>query len=310
MRKVYHVDKTDKDWKNKWLKFRKTGVGGSDVAPVCELSPWQGAFSVWYDKRTPEIILEKENIAMELGLELEPFLSRHFKKLYLKYFNQEIEMLEMPYILADDKIDYFLVSLDRYFIEEDEFIPVELKTSSEFLKDDWGDPKDPSLPIYYYYQVQWQIMITNARRAYVGFLIGNRKFDLIEVKRDDEVIKKLRTRVKDFWENYVLTGIAPAADGSTSSKETLALMHPKEVERILIPSDEEYKKLDKLIGVYDENNETKKTVENALEKAKQEMAQILGDYERADVGGRAITYKTVRREVSAYTSISRYVRIY
>ena len=310
MRKVYEVKKSHKNWKTDWLKFRKKSVGGSDVAPVCGLSPWQGAFSVWYDKTTPDIILEEENIAMELGLELEPFLSRHFKKRYLKYFNQEIEMQEMPYILADDKIDYFTVSLDRYFIEEDEFIPVELKTSSEYLRDDWGDSKDPSLPIYYYFQVQWQIMITGAKRAYVGFLIGNRKFDLIEVKRDDEVIKKLRVRVKDFWENYVLTGIAPAADGTISSKEALSAMYPKEAAGIMIPDDDEYKKLAELLGVFDKNNGTKKTVEKALEKAKQEMAQVIGDHEKVEVTNRTITFKTIHRYVEAFDYTTRFIRVY
>ena len=153
-------------------------------------------------------------------------------------------------------------------------------------------------------------MITNAKRAYVGFLIGNRKFDLIEIKRDDEIIKKIRIRIKDFWLNYVLAKIAPAPNGTISAKEALAAMYPKEAEGIMIPDDEEYKKLEKLIGDYDDNSELKKKHQKLLDKTKQEIAQILGHHEKADIKDRSITYKTVHKHVDAYDSSSRYIRVF
>jgi predicted phage-related endonuclease len=36
--------------RKKWLKWRRGGLGGSDVAGVLNLSPWSSPFSVWWSK--------------------------------------------------------------------------------------------------------------------------------------------------------------------------------------------------------------------------------------------------------------------
>lgn len=291
MQKIYHIDKTKTNWKHDWLIARKKGIGASDIASVCNINPWQSAISVWYDKSTDEINIEGENIAMELGLELEPFLARKFTKTYKKYYGEDIILLEMPYIIADDRIDYFTCNLDRYFMEKKNIIPVELKTTAEYHKSDWEGNK---MPLYYYYQVQWQIMITNAPYGFVGFLIGNRKFDIKEVPRDDEVIKELAKRGKYFWLEFVVKKIAPAPDGSESSKGILNLLYPEELPESGIElTGEEEEEIIAMVEIIDTQKEIEKVAKKEKEKAQQTIKAKIGNNEYMIAGDRKITYKTI-----------------
>ena len=60
-----------------WLRYRKNGIGGSDVGAVCGLNPYRTAIEVYYDK-TSEEIEEIDNEAMRQGRELEEYVARRF----------------------------------------------------------------------------------------------------------------------------------------------------------------------------------------------------------------------------------------
>ena len=44
--------------KEKWLMYRKRGIGGSDAGAVCGLNPYRTAMQVYEDKTT-DIIVER-----------------------------------------------------------------------------------------------------------------------------------------------------------------------------------------------------------------------------------------------------------
>ena len=53
-----------------WLAWRRGGIGGSDIAAILSLSPWQSPWSLWADK-TGLAADTHENEAMEAGRWLE-----------------------------------------------------------------------------------------------------------------------------------------------------------------------------------------------------------------------------------------------
>ena len=63
-----------------WLAQRKKGIGGSDVSSIMGLNKYKSALELYLDKtgQLPED--DEENIAAELGLELEDFLAKKFVK--------------------------------------------------------------------------------------------------------------------------------------------------------------------------------------------------------------------------------------
>ena len=186
-----------------WLKVRQKGIGGSDISAVVGLNPFKSALACFMDKTDEEQKDQDENIPAELGLELEPFMSKKFKAWILKEEGLEIDLKEMKAILQDDEVDYFLVNLDRYFEHPTRgFCPVEIKTTTEFKRKSWTEDE---VPDEYYTQCQWQIMITGPKTkwCYLIVLIGNRSIKVYVIPRNDKVIKDLRDRGKDFWENFV-----------------------------------------------------------------------------------------------------------
>lgn len=289
--------------KEEWLKVRKKGIGGSDIAGVCGLSAYKSPLSIYLDKKDLMPENGEENIAMELGLELEPFLSKKFVKWIKENEGIDIELKEMTYILQDDKIDYFLVNLDRWFEHPDRGkCVVELKTATEFKRDQW---KGDEVPQEYYIQVQWQLMITGFKWAYLAFLIGNRKFDVKVIKRNEKIIKSLKERGIEFWEEFILKEIPPAPIGLESDGEAIKILYPEELpgkqKRLSL---EEKEKIVDVLEIMERQNIIKREAEKEIIKSKQVIKSIIGESESMVAGGRTITYKTIEmpeRLVRAYS---------
>lgn len=71
---------TDKLSKEEWLKWRKRGIGGSDVASLLGISKWKSEIELWLDKtnQTNELLVENE--AMLWGTIMEPIHINNSKK--------------------------------------------------------------------------------------------------------------------------------------------------------------------------------------------------------------------------------------
>ena len=277
-----------------WLKIRQKGIGGSDIAGILGLSPYKSALSVYMDKIDTDIRDEEENIPAELGLELEPFMSKKFKTWILKEEGLEIDLKEMKYILQDDKIDYFLVNLDRYFEHPTRgFCPVEIKTTTEFKRKSWTEDE---VPDEYYMQVQHQMMIIGpeCKWCYLIVLIGNRTVKVYPIPRNNKVIKDLRDRGTDFWENFVQKKIAPAPDGSDSAGDALKTLYPEEYpeRQMVLPEEEEDELLEELKR-HDDIKLKMKELKKEGDMIKQIVKSKIQDAELMMVCGRKVTYKTV-----------------
>ena len=293
-----------------WLEARRKGIGGSDIAAICGYNSYKSPLSVFLDKTDQAEPEDEENIAAELGLFLEPFMSKKFEKWILKEEGIKVELQEMPWILQDDEVDYFLVNLDRWFDHPDRgFCPVEIKTTTEFKRKSWTDDE---VPDEYYTQCQWQMMITGAKWCYLIVLIGNRTRKCYPVPRNDDVIAGLRKTGKDFWENFVEKEIAPAPDGTDSSMEALKTLYPEEIPgKEATFDDEQEQEFIKQIELYDNLAGEMKILKKKQDAIKQDLMAAMGDAEVAIIGGRKVTYKTVNipeRVQNAYSYRS--VRIY
>lgn len=290
---------------DEWLRYRKRGIGGSDIGSILGLNPYRSALALYSEKIDEEIKPEDENIAAELGLELEPFLSRKFEKWIKKEEGLDIVLEREPFILQHPQFEYMLVNLDRKFIHPAKgYTPVELKTTSEFNRSNW---EEDELPDSYYVQCQWQMLITGASQAYIAYLIGNRKFNAKVIIRNDEIIERLIEAAKNFWENHVIPKIPPAPDGSISSEEVLKKMFPKEEELKTINLSE----LEEDYKLYKECSQQQKLVESQMKAIKQKIMLLMGDAEIATIGDHKVTWKTISKEgYYVKPSTSRQLRIY
>jgi len=298
---------TDGLSKQEWLKWRQKGVGGSDVASICGVNPWHSALALYYDKTEKVPELEAENLPAELGLFLEPFIAVKFEKWLRENEGIEVSVWKLPYILQHPTNKIALANLDGYFFHplKNEEVIVEYKTTSVYNYENWVDE---NIPDYHYLQIQWYLYVTNCKTCYLACLIGNNKFVVTVIERNDEVIEQIIVKVNDFWNNFVEKKVPPAPDGSVSAKETLDLMY-KNVEvgkEIVITKPNIEVCLKNIIHI-------KKEIKNLtgdLESFQQTIKAELGTAETARCGEWLITWKEQsRKEFLVKASKCRALRI-
>jgi predicted phage-related endonuclease len=182
-----------------------------------------------------------------------------------------IEVESMPFILQHPTNLIALANLDGLFGDN----LVEYKTTSERNYKQW---EEDNLPDYYYLQTQWYLYATNYQYCYIAFLIGNRKFDVKLIERNEEVIKQIVEKADYFWNNFVVQKTPPAPSGDESSKEALAMMYPKEEAGKIIDVTGDIG-ISKNFAKIAEINEQVKILQEELEVNKQAIKARQGDNE-------------------------------
>lgn len=207
LKKVRELDQGSQQW----LRWRKDGLGGSEVGCVMGANPYKGsqAPDVWGRKLPedhPDFVPEVgDNFAMARGRKLEP----DARALYESLYGWKVE----PLCVVDDHEDCIRCSLDGW--NEERRISVEIKCSGaknhrKYL--DIGNITDPFERqtafacdfAGYRLQVLYQMMITEARLShFVAFspdFKGADRLAVFELYPEPQEMQRLRTRVLEFWD--------------------------------------------------------------------------------------------------------------
>lgn len=205
---------------DEWLEFRRSGIGSSDIAAICGLSPFARAWDIYQEKQgfgAPQYI----NSAMQRGIDFESAARTRYNKTYHTNFS--------PIVCLHDKYDYFLASLDGYDAEKQEILEIKVPTKKTLLY----KVANGIIPDYYEAQLQWQMLISNAKCA--QFAVYDVEGDEIitqPVERDSEKMELLEEKAHEFWTNF-LQGIPPVDE-----RQHINLEFPEEKSRF-----EEYRSL-------------------------------------------------------------------
>lgn len=268
--------------REEWLRYRKMGIGGSDVASLLGISKWKSEIELWLDKTGQTSEPPIENEAMTWGTIMEPIIRNHFAEVTgrtVVELKAMIQHLDYPFMLAD--VDGVTVD------DTGELAILEIKTASEFKRSEW----DEGVPTYYQTQVQHYLCVTGIKKAYVAVLIGGNSFKVYEVDADDELQAMLIAVEKNFW-NKVQNMICPEMDGSDAAKNLLDSLYRGGVAEQIVMPEEAIEYVDAYIEacVEEENAKAKK------QEASNRMKEIMGDYEKATCLGHSISWKSVSTE--------------
>lgn len=178
-----------------WLEWRKGGVGSSDIASLLGVG-YQSPYQVWEDK-TGFSKPKGATPAMIHGVKSEPKARSWLENEW------QIELNEINMEARENPI--FRCSLDGY--NEKEQLLVEIK--SPVSEKVWYNIYEGNIPIYWQYQIQWQIMISGCIDAYLAVWDDKREECLIFSMGES---RDLQNRMKEeaicFWKQVVL-GIPP-----------------------------------------------------------------------------------------------------
>lgn len=268
--------------REEWLRWRKNGIGGSDVAALLGISKWKSAIELWLDKTGQAEDLDADNEAMEWGRIMEPVIRSRFEEVTGK------KVVEVYAIMQHIDYPFMLADVDGVTVD-DEGNPavLEVKTASEFKRSEWED----GIPAYYETQVQHYLCVTGLATAYIAVLIGGNTFRLYEVNADLEVQRMLVALEADFW-NKVITKTRPEMDGSDAAKELLDKTYKGGIKGTATLPEE--------AGSYIEQYFEASADEDGAKARKQEAAnhikELMGDHDKASCGGHTVSWTPVSSE--------------
>lgn len=263
--------------KKEWLKYRKSGIGGSDAGAVCGLNPYRTAMQVYRDKVSGEIE-EVDNEAMRQGREFEDYVAKRFMEATSKKVRRANAMFyneEYPFMLAD---------VDRMVVGEN--AGLECKTASPYMADKW---KDGNIPLSYQIQCYHYMAVCNADAWYLAVVIYGREFKYYKIERDEAVIADLIQIEKAFWENHVMKQQIPDPDGSKLADSVIAEYYKNSIADTIPLTGfneklERRQELSELIGRMDMEKK----------KIEQELKLYLGENERAENEQFMVSWKSVQ----------------
>lgn len=202
---------------DEWLEHRQKSIGGSDASAILGMNTYCSPYTVWADK-LGNLPPKEDNEAMRLGRDLEEYVAKRFTEETGKKLRKENNIIINPdYPFAHANVDRMVIGEDAGF---------EAKTTSAMNLKRF---KNGEYPENYYVQCVHYLMVTGAKRWYLGVLILGVGFKRFEIERDEEEIAALAKSEEAFWE-YVKTNTPPQTDGSDSTCETLTTIYPESNE--------------------------------------------------------------------------------
>ena len=259
----------------KWLEYRKQGIGGSDVGALCGMNHYSSPMKVYLDKTSNMDPIE-DNEAMRQGRDLEQYVAERFCEQTGKKVRRANSIFYHPKML------FMLANVDRLIVGED--AGLECKTASAYSADKWSDGK---IPESYELQCHHYMAVTGASHWYIACLILGKEFIIHKIERDEELIANLINIEGDFWRNHVLANVEPIVDGLDVTDEVINQRYPdacdgKSVQ--LIGFAEKLKRRDDIVELSKKLDTEKKQIE-------QEVKSYMEDAEYADGSMYQATWK-------------------
>ncbi|MEZ7004977.1 YqaJ viral recombinase family protein [Streptomyces sp. AD55] len=207
-------DMLDPEYRERWLKERLSGLGGSDVAVLLGFVSGKGPWHVFEDKHGRGKDFDSE--AMEFGRELEEPIARVFSR------RTGIPVINPPGMYANTARPWMLGNVDRLALDADTGEvegPVECKNRTEWQRADWEEDEAPDAP-----QIQnlWYQAVGGWRKGYVAACVGGNKLRWHRVKYREDLVEHLVQWTGDWWQRHIVEGEEPPADGLPGTKDLLA----------------------------------------------------------------------------------------
>lgn len=268
-----------------WHAARAHGLGGSEIAPVLGLSPWESRFSLWHRKAGAVGPVE-ESPEMEWGKRLEPVILQKYRDQH-----PELDFRMRNGTFVNDDRPYQIANPDLLAVEK----VVEAKFS--MFGDGWGEPGTDEIPVYYRTQVLWYLDVLGIPTADVCVLIGGCDYREYTLTYDETEALELRAAAEEFLHS-IQVGERPSIDAHSATYDVIREMHPE-----IIPEGVE---LDEhLATLYIGAKTAEKAAKEAATFATSLVADAMGMAQRATWDGRTIASRQARGDGTPYVVAAR-----
>ena len=274
---------TAKMTREEWLQLRRRGIGGSDASVIMGKNPYRSILQLWEEKTGKLPVTDDGNEYTYWGNVMEPIIRKEFMNRTGLKVRQKHAMIfhkEYPYLFAD--VDGIVTD------ERGEKCIFEAKTASQYKAEQWED----GVPEEYILQVQHYLEVCGMDKAYIAALVGGNKFVFHTIYRDDELIRNLVSREKEFWEGCVLTGMEPVMDDSDATRDYLNQKYSDPIEGSIQLQED----MKSVLAEYQDVDCKVKELEKQKTGLAIQIKAAMGEYETGEVDGTVVSWKKISRE--------------
>lgn len=260
--------------RQEWLLWRRAGLGASDAAILHGKSPYKNRYDLYLEKTSTGEIKENGNFITDKGHELEPIIRKRWALIASLDLGIDAEWLPEN---VDSGGRVMRASLDGTAPRHE--VIAEFKFQGGKAHE---DVKNGLVPEHYWIQVQHQLLVSGAKKAYL--VSYNDKLDSVnyhEILPDVQFHNEHIRVCKAFWKEVL---------DKTPSEETLSFK--KEIKT------EGSARLLTVARKYAEMSELIKNLEKELEEYKKELISSNGTADKTDFEFVTVTKATRSGSIS------------
>lgn len=277
---------------DKQVKERVRYIGGGDCAAILGLSRFRTMLEVWAVKTGN---FKPGDISQEMPVKLGNMLEDTVCKLFEEETGKTL--LPINETLYHPKYKFIGGNLDRLVKGEDALF--EAKTTNSYKQSEWEN--EGEIPVEYQLQCLHYLLVTGLERAYIGCLIGNRKFVWKVIKRDERLLNEILQKELTFWNDFVLPEKMPmqiVAD----DKGVLYNLFPQAAPESIIELDDEAQQLCEL---RDSAQADFKGLEKQIDEYSNKLKAMLKTYEVGITKTYKISWKNQERRLVDVKALKR-----
>ena len=272
--------------RSEWLKERQKGIGSSEIAAILGLNPYQSPLDVYNSKiGDPDRDPGEETPKTRAGLMVEPVIAQLFER------ETGYKVQNDNKIRFNDKLPFLRANIDRMILRPDGYSTpgvLEMKNTEYRTIANWEEDKSgvKQLPIYYWCQIQHQMLCANWEWGHVYFFVSGYDTRDFRVDPSPVFLKEMAREADMFWHNNVLKKNPP----KPRTAEEVAQLFPKSIKDQAVEAGEAlYETYVEAFALHQEIKEKEKSFTILKDK----ITMVLDDSELLTHGGKIIaTFKT------------------
>lgn len=257
------------------------------MAAVLALSPYKTAVQLWQEKTgraEPDKPDKMRQRAMDRGKKLEPVVVEMAID-RLREQGHTVDLIGTNKRYQHPDYPFLSCEIDFELMLDDEHVTGDCKTSTGFMRNQWGEEQTDEVPVHYACQFMHGLNLTGRNRCCCAALIGLDDVKIYWVERDQATIDFMQKKAVDFWENHVLKDIPP----DPVKFEDVSLIFPADNGEAIEASPDIVLNVRELLNIKDEINQ----LSDRADELKLSIAEYISPHARLEFFGRTIaTWRT------------------
>lgn len=173
---------------------RRTFIGGSDMGIILGLSSYKTAYELYLEKIAEQEIVHEETQYQYWGKRLEHIVREEYEK-------RNDCVVTLKDTLTHPQYDFIRAHVDGFV--DDKNCVLEVKCSSSFMTQHWGEEGTDEIPLTYKAQVALYCAVTEADYADIAVLIGGHEYRQYRYTREYDFEKVVIDAAVAFWKRVV-----------------------------------------------------------------------------------------------------------